>query len=138
MTLTNPPPIITQLSTQLQACAAWSSASLSTNVWYPDAPEDTAGPYVVLGFGRQTFTKYAEGAAPVRSGELFFTIWKADTVGNLETLAQSIIAQVMTQDTGIPFRDADGMTATELGNARTASGETLLGVSGTLNHGLTP
>lgn len=138
MSLTNAPPIITQLSTQLQACSSWSGASLSTNVWYPEAPEGTAGPYVVLGFGRQTFTKYAEGAAPVRSGELFFTIWKADTIGNLETLAQSLIAELMTADTGIPFRDGDGMTATDLGNARIAAGETLLGVSATLTHGLTP
>jgi hypothetical protein len=138
VTLINPPPIITQLSTQLQACAAWVSAGLSTNVWYPEAPENTAGPYAVLGFGRQGFVKYAEGAAPVREGELFFTIWKADTIGNLETLAQAIVAQVMTQDTGIPFRDGEGMNSTDLGNARIAGSETLLGVSGTLTHGLTP
>lgn len=138
VSLTNPPPIITQLSTQLQACAAWVSAGLSSNVWYPEVPEDTAGPHVLLGFGTQGFTKYAEGAAPVRGGDLFFTIWKADTVGNLETLAQTIIAQVMTPDTGIPFRASDGMNATAIGDAKEAGGETLNGVSGTLSHGLTP
>lgn len=138
MTLTNAPPIITQLSTQLQACAAWTAAGLSTNVWYPEVPEDTAGPYVLLGFGTQQFTKYAEGAAPTRSGDLFFTIWKADTTGNLETLAQTILAQLLTQDTGIPFREAEGMTATALGDAKEAAGETLYGVSATLSHGLTP
>ena len=138
MSLTNPPPIITQLSTQLQACASWIAASLSSNVWYPEVPEGTAGPYVLLGFGTQQFTKYAEGAAPTRSGDLFFTIWKADTTGNLETLAQSIIAELMTADTGIPFRDGDGMNATALGDAKEAAGETLYGVSVTLSHGLTP
>lgn len=138
MSLTNPPPIITQLSTQLQACASWSSAGLSTNVWYPEVPEGTAGPHVLLGFGSQTFTKYAEGAAPVRSGDLFFTIWKADTIGNLETLAQSILAELLTPDTGIPFREADGMTATALGDAKKAAGETLFGVSATISHGLSP
>lgn len=138
MSLTNAPPIITQLSTQLQACAAWSSAGLSSNVWYPEAPEGTAGPYAVLGFGRQTFTKYAEGAAPTREGELFFTLWMADTIGNIETLSQTIIAQLLTQDTGIPFRSGDGMLCTALGDAREAAGETLLGVSAPLTHGLTP
>jgi hypothetical protein len=93
---------------------------------------------VVLGFGTQQFTKYAEGAAPVRSGDLFFTIWKADTIGNLETLAQSILAELMTPDTGIPFREADGMTATGIGEAKSAAGETLYGVSATISHGLTP
>ena len=135
MSLTNPPPIITQFDTQLRACADFYSGATT---WYPEAPEGTAGPYYVLGFGRQTFTKYAEGAAPTREGELFFTAWKADTIGNLESHAQAMVAQLMTQDTGIPFRDSDAMTATDLGNARVAAGETLLGVSATLTHGLTP
>jgi len=138
MSLTNPPAIITQLSTQLQATASWIAASLSTNVWYPEVPEGTAGPYVLLGFGTQQFTKYAEGAAPTRGGDLFFTIWKADTTGNLETLAQSILVELMTADTGIPFRDGDGMNATALGDAKEAAGETLYGVSATLSHGLSP
>lgn len=138
MSLTNAPPIITQLSTQLQATASWIAAGLSSNVWYPEVPEGTSGPYVLLGFGTQQFTKYAEGAAPTRSGDLFFTIWKADTTGNLETLAQSILAELMTADTGIPFRDGEGMTATALGDAKIAAGETLYGVSATLSHGLSP
>jgi len=138
VTLTNAPPIITQLSTQLQACAAWSSAGFSSNVWYPEAPEGTAGPFAVLGFGSQTFTKYAEGAAPTRGGDLFFTLWKADTTGNMETLAQTIIAQLMTQDTGIPFREGDGMGCTAIGQAKEAAGEILFGVSAPLSHGLTP
>jgi hypothetical protein len=138
VTLTNAPPIITQLSTQLQACTAWTSAGLGSNVWYPEAPEGTAGPFAVLGFGTQTFTKYAEGAAPIRGGDLFFTIWKADTIGNLETLAQTLVVQLLSRDTGIPFRDGSGMNATALGDAKIAAGETLLGVSVPLSHGLNP
>lgn len=138
MTLTNPPAIISQFSTQLQACASWVAAGLSSNVWYPEAPEGTTGPFVVLGFGTQQFTKYAEGAAPVRSGDLFFTIWKSDSIGNLEALAQSILSELMTSDSGIPFREGDGMTATAVGDAKEAAGETLYGVSASVTHGLTP
>lgn len=138
MSLTNPPAIITQLSTQLQACASWTAAGLSTNVWYPSAPEGTAGPFAVLGFDSQRFTKYAEGAEPVRSGDLFVTIWKADTAGNLETLAGDLINDLMTADTGIPFRDGENGRAELIGPAKEAAGETLNGVSFTLSHGLTP
>lgn len=138
MSLTNAPPIITQLSTQLQACASWTAAGLGSNVWYPTAPENTAGPFAVLGFESQRFLKYAEGAAPVRSGDLFFTLWKADTVGNMEILAQAIVVELMTADTGIPFRDGTAQRAADIGDAKEAAGETLIGVSAILEHGLTP
>ena len=139
MSLTNAPPMITQFSTQLQACASWTAASLSTNVWYPEAPEGTAGPYVVLGFASgQRFEKHAEGVTPIPSSDLFFTVWKADTTGNLETLVGAILSELLTQVTGIPFRSGDGMNAAEVGAARSAAGETLYGVSATVSQGLVP
>lgn len=133
MTLTNPTPVVTQLSTQLQACASWTGG---TNVWYPFAPDGTAGEFAVIEDGDSRRTTYAEGAVPLLSGECAITIWKATDIGTLEAYGRTILRELMSQFTGLYFRDGTVGLCSDLGRAKEAAGETQRGIVLRLTHGL--
>lgn len=107
MTITNAPAMVTQASTQLAACAGWTGGT--ANHWYPVAPDGSAVPFAVIDdqtAGRQI---YASDAPGLPSGTIVITIVDsaARTIGQLEELGRTILAQLIAQASGIPFKSGE-------------------------------
>ncbi len=108
MSLTNPPAIVTSLSTQLAACASW--VGTNTNHWYPSAPDATTAPFAVLDDQNAALDIYASDAAGLLSGTLVLSIYDTTanrTLGELETFGRTILKELLAQVSGIAFRSGD-------------------------------
>lgn len=106
-TWTNPSTILTQLRTQLVACAGWANGQNAVN--YPELAALMSGtfPLAVLAERSRTATLFCEGVAAIPGGELEVIIYATDTIGTLETLGRTILDQLLAQASGIPFRPAE-------------------------------
>jgi len=137
MSLTDAPAVLTQLSTQLAACVSWPAGA---TVWYPFAPDGTTGIHAVIN-RTVAQSSYAAGARPLRGGTLNVSIYApADAVsmGDLESLAENLLVELMDQAPGIPFRSGEcGLCSEPPPAAEAAGGTTVLIAQGfTLPYGL--
>lgn len=108
MSLTNAPAIVTSLSTQLAACASWVGST--TNHWYPEAPDAPTVPLAVLDDQNASRRIYASDAPGLLTGTLVITIVDSAanrTIGQLEEFGRTILKELLTQVTGIAFRDGE-------------------------------
>lgn len=139
MSLTNPPAILTQLATQLAACASWPGGAV-TNMWYPKVPWVSASlPLGILEEAERTVTTYAAGAGGLQSGTLKITIHYAQTSddGTVETLARALLSELLAQDPGIIFRASDCGLSGTFSSAEAATDTGTIATILTLAYGLT-
>lgn len=118
----SPPTFVAALQAQLAACAAWTAAVGAGNetarIHFPVAnPGGTlatadALPLAVLIQGEDTFTRYVEGGGSLPGGSLEIDLYLPVTTnggattyqaGDAETLASTLIRQLMLQTPIIPF-----------------------------------
>ncbi len=139
MSLTDAPGIITQLSTQLAACASWPGGSAS-NHWYPEA--DTTGlaaALAVLSESERRYTPYAAGAAGLMGGSLAITIHApttTGTIGYLESLGRSLMSELLAQQSGIPFQPANCGLCSDSTPGMEAAAQAIRSLTITLGYGL--
>jgi hypothetical protein len=138
VTLTNAPAIVTQLSTQLAACASWPGGAV-TNLWYPRVPWASATlPLAVLEETERTWTPYAAGAGGLVSGTLKATIHYAATSdeGTVEAIGRTLLGELLAQNPGIIFRTSDcGLSGTYT-SAENATDTATIAIQLTLAYGL--
>lgn len=153
----NPPPVITQLRTQLMQCASLTTApfNLAQSAYhYPyaapvqaaDGTAPDAMPFIVLAEQSSEHTRWAEGATGLITGTLLATIY-ADTVscpdaGTLETLGRQIPIDLGAQYFGLTFRSITvGVASVPQPGARAAGNDTTQAeyhtILLTLTYGLT-
>ena len=138
MSLTNAPAIVTQLSTQLAACASWPGAS-AANHWYPKVAWASATlPLAVLEEESNTSNPYAAGANGLLGGTLRITIHTATTsdAGTVESLARTLLKELLAQDPGIVFRSGDTGLCSDPTAAEGATDTATIRVAITLTYGL--
>jgi hypothetical protein len=139
VTLTNAPAIITQLSTQLAACTSWPGGA-TTNHWFPTVAWASATlPLAVLEESERTWTPYASGAGGLQGGTLRITIHYASSsdIGTVEALARTLLGELLTAQTGIPFRASDcGLSGTYT-SAEAATDTATIAIQLNLAYGLT-
>ena len=93
------PAIITQMGTQLTACAAWTGTN-----WYPDVDLATAT-LPIARIDEIDSTQESVGTlAATWSGTLEVVIYSTATVPVVESLGRTLKAQLLAQSPGIPFR----------------------------------
>ncbi len=112
MSFTDAPDPLTQLATQLTACAGWSSGSGA--IHYPESPDFTGAtfPLAVLADESRSVGRYAVGAAGLVSGTLVIRIYGTGTIGVTEALGRTILSQLLAQEGGIVFRSSEcGLSA---------------------------
>ena len=136
MSLTDAPAIITQLSTQLAACASWTAGAGGN--WYPEAAGTLTTTHAVLVPPSSTRTRYAEGARGLLGGQLWILLYVigTQTLGQAETLAGAIINELMNQHDGIPFRSMSFELAQDPGAAKTVGDSTIIPLQITIDYGL--
>lgn len=138
MSLTNPPAIVTQLSTQLAACASWPGGA-TTNHWYPKVDWSSATlPLAVLEESERSWSSYAAGAGGLASGVLRVTVHYATSSddGTVETLGRTLLKELLAQDPGILFRQSDcGLSGTYT-TAEIARNTGTIAIQLTLAYGL--
>jgi hypothetical protein len=121
MSLTNPPPAVNALASMLALCPSWVGGT--GTMWYPVADPATTGTLAVISPEDETRSIWAEGAVPIPSGQLIISIHADDTIGNVETLAQTLQKELLTLTTGLKLRSARTGRCAIAGPARTAGGE---------------
>lgn len=139
MSLTNAPAIVTQLSTQLAACASWPGGS-TANHWYPKVPWASASfPLAVLEEAERTLTSYASGAGGLQGGTLKITLHYAQSSddGSVETIARTLMNELLAQDPGIIFRTSDCGVSGTFSSAEAATDTGTIAIILTLAYGLT-
>lgn len=138
MAFTDASALLTQLQTQIAACAGWSGGSSA--VHYPELAWGSGPtfPCALVSEESRSNVYYAAGAAGLRNGSLKLTIYagSATTLGALETLGQTILEQLLAQQSGIPFRDGEVGMAGDATDASIAAATEVRGVEVTLNYGL--
>jgi len=136
--MTDAPAILTQLQTQLAACAAWSSGSGA--IHYPDHDLTTVStwPVAILAESSRTSTVFAAGAAGLASGVLEITIHSTASIGTVESLARTLVTQLHSAQSGIPFRTGEAGLSSEPSDAAEAGGTAYCSVTITLPWGLEP
>jgi hypothetical protein len=139
MSLTNPPAIVTQLSTQLAACTSWPGGATS-NHWYPNVVWASASlPLAVLEETDRTWTPYASGAGGLQGGTLRATIHYAASsdIGTVEAIGRTLLGELLLQTPGICFRASDcGLSGTYT-SAEAATDTGTIALQITLSYGLT-
>jgi hypothetical protein len=134
MTLTDEPSNVTKLDTKLRACASYPAGA---DTWYPDAPENTTGTWFVLVDADDQVDAYAEGCAPVGSGQLAVIIFSTTlSVGELKQLALDLMAEALTAPGGIKLRSGGAPIANKAGKAKRVSGHAVNNVQITFQYGL--
>jgi len=123
MTLTNAPAIVTQFSTQLAACASWSTGTAGH--WYPSADPGIATLHAVLASTNEDRTRYAEGANAIPSGTLKAAVYTPLSIGEAEALGRSLIDELLAQQTGLMFTGGNAQLSADPGAAKQADGNTL-------------
>ena len=132
------PAILRQLRTQLLACDAWKGAE--DDVHYPKATNlsDEPRPYAVLADLGRSPQVYAAGAHALQGGTLQVLLYAYDTVGYVEELGRTILAELLAQQTGIPFTGGEVGLSTEPSPAKVAGGANVASIAITLTWGLSP
>jgi hypothetical protein len=134
MTLTDEPDIIALLDTKLRACASYPGGS---DTWFPEAPENTTGTWFVLVDADDQMDAYAQGCAPIGSGQLAVMIFSTTlSVGDLKQLALDLMAEALTAPGGIKLRSGGAPIANKAGKAKRVSGHTVNNVQITFQYGL--
>ncbi len=135
MSFTGASDLLTQLRTQIVACASWSGGESA--VHYPSLTFAGATlPACVVAEGSRTSQTYAAGANGLRGGSLLVTIYTSGTVGATEVLGQAILEQLLAQPAGIPFRNGSVGLCGESTDAQDAASTTVNGIEVTLEYGL--
>ncbi len=113
MAWTNPTAVITQLRTQLEACASWSTAGGATaKIHYPKGTAADGFPCAVLAEESQSHTKFAYGMAAVKGGQLSINLADTTSTGEVETLARAIANEICT-DLGLVNLSVEDITPAE-------------------------
>ncbi len=139
MTLTNCPAIVTQLSTQLAACASWPGGATS-NHWYPRVAWASASlPLAVLEDSERTWVSYAAGAGGLQGGTLKATIHYAASSdeGTVESLARTLLGELLAAAPGICFRSSECSLSGVYTSAENATDTATIAISISLAYGLT-
>jgi hypothetical protein len=137
--LTNAPSIVSQLATQLAACASWAGGS-TANMWYPRVAWASATlPLAVLEESERTWTPYAAGAGGLAGGTLKVTVHYAQTSdeGTVEALGRQLLKELLAQDPGIIFRGSDCGLSGTYSSAEAATDTGTIAIQLTLAYGLT-
>lgn len=137
MTWVDAPAILTQLRTQLLACAGWPTGQ-SAAIHYP-VLEDFTGetfPLAVLAETSRTFDPYADGAVPLGGGTLQAVIYGTGTIGATEQLGRTLLSQLIAQPTGIPFRPGECGLSSDASPAKIAGASEYRTVTLSLAWGL--
>lgn len=133
--------LVVQLRTQLQACAAWTTAGGALDqIHFPDG-EYAVGelPAAIIrhipGQGQRVFL----GVETLPSGEFEIEIIDDTSIGAIESLAQSISTEICT-DLGIAGLEGQGMEPAEVGSRseQVANDSAIFSVLMTLSYGLEP
>lgn len=138
MSLTNAPGIVTQLATQLAACASWPGGA-TTNMWYPRVAWASAVlPLAVLEESDRNAAVYASGANGITSGSLKITLHYATSSddGTVETIARTLLDELLAQTPGIIFRTGDCALSGTFTPAEVARGTGTIGIAISLAYGL--
>ncbi len=140
MAWANPPAFIDQLRTQLNACAAWTTAGgVLANIHYPlgDAA-DTSYPAAVLAEENVSYAKLFHGLAPIPSGELTINLYTQTSIGETEILARAIGSQIVTDDglANLAVLSVEPSTDTSAAEEATNGGTDTFLVTITLSFGL--
>ncbi len=139
MSLVNPPAIVTQLSTQLAACASWPGGA-TTNHHYPNVAWASASlPLAVLEESDRTWTTYAAGAGGLMGGTLKATIHYAASsdIGTVEAIARTLLGELLAQSPGICFRASDCGLSGTYSSAENATDTATIAIQINLTYGLT-
>ncbi|MBA3591563.1 hypothetical protein [Methylibium sp.] len=136
MSFTDPPAILTQLRTQLAACAGWANGSGA--VHYPDLPALAGAtfPLAVVAESSRTFDTYADGALPLGGGSMQVVVYATGSVGVVEELGRTILSQLLAQFTGIPFRPSECGLSSDPSPAKVAGASEYRAVTLTIGWGL--
>ncbi len=137
MTLVNAPAIVTQLSTQLAACASWAGGTGAC--WYPRVVWASASlPLAILEESEAAFTPYAAGCSGLASGALKLTIHSASSSddGTVETLGRAILSQLLAQQSGIIWRTSECGLSGTFSSAEAATDTATIAIILTLGYGL--
>ncbi len=132
----NAPAMVSQLRTQLVACAGWKAPLPA--VHYPkadltDSPELVA----VLSELSREMNPYAAGAYGLLAGELQVTLHKKhSSIAEVETLGRTILDQLLQQQSGIPFRTVGCGLSSDPTSAQEAGDSDYVRISLTLGYGL--
>lgn len=137
-TWADPPAILTQLRTQIVACAGWANGQNAVN--YPELPvlAGATFPLCVISTVPGSFEAYADGAAPLASGTLQVVIYATGTIGVVEELGRTILSQLLAQWTGIPFRQGECGLSSDPSPAKVAGASAYRTITLTLAWGLSP
>lgn len=134
MSLVNAPAIVTQLSTQLTACASWTGTN-----WYPRVTWAAATfPLALLEESERSVATYAAGAGGIASGTLKVTIHAAQSSdeGTVETLGRTILGELLAQQAGIIWRQSDCGLSGTFSSAEAATDTATIAIILTLAYGL--
>ncbi len=129
--LTNPTPAIDALADMLDLCASYA-----LDTYYPDAADGTAGNFGIINPVDERRSRYAEGMTAIVGGSLLLTIYKADTIGNLELQAQAVMKELISLSVGLLLRSATVGRCSVAGPSLNASGETRKAIDITIEYGL--
>ena len=137
MPFTGASDLLTQLRTQIAACASWTPGS--AGVHYPGVDYASATfPCAIIAEDSRTSATYAAGANGLRGGTLSIRVYtdSASSIGATEVLGQAILEELLAQPAGIPFRSGSVGLAGESSDAIDAAGTPLNGIEITLEYGL--
>ena len=138
MTWTDPPAILTQLRTQLVACAGWANGQNAVHYPSLDGLMSATMPLAVLAETSRTAEVYADAVAPIPGGTLQVVIYGTDSVGTMEALGRTILSQLLSQATGIPFRPGECGLSSDPSPGMVAGSSGVRSVTLTLSWGLSP
>lgn len=129
--LTNPPDDVDALADMLDSCASYAM-----DTYYPTAPEGTTGTFGVISPIDGQRTRYAEGMTAIPGGMLLLTIYRACTIGQLETQAAAVRKEVASLSVGLAGISPTSGRCAEAGPALVAGGETRKAIDITIAYGL--
>lgn len=135
MSLVNPTSMVSQLSTQLAACASWTATT--TDHWYPEVDWASVSTRAAVLSDTRSLEQYAAGASGIKSGVLTIQIIHTTfTIGQLEDFAQDILDELLAQTSGIPFLSGECGLSSDVQEAETAGGTAHRSITITLPYGL--
>jgi len=129
--LTDPPVDVQALANMLDSCAGYA-----INTYYPTAPDNTSGSFGIISPLDAKRTRYAEGMTAIPSGTLLLTIYRDDTIGVVETQAETVKKELASLSVGLPGIDPTSGRCAEAGPALVAGGESRKAIDITIQYGL--
>jgi hypothetical protein len=131
--------MVQAFATEIVATAAWTGDE-AASLWYPMKPDFTGVTYPigVIADMSPRRTVYAEGAGGLIGGTLRLVIYSDVSIGALETLAASMLTQLLAAYTGIPYRSAECGISSEPSPAKVAGGSGIYSIALDFPYGLEP